>query len=188
MNRQEVAGAAARPTAGELFLAFAGMSALGFGGVLPWARRVLVERREWLSAEEFNEVLALAQVVPGGNIINVGIIVGQRFRGLLGAVACVAGLLAAPTVIVILLAILFDRYGQIGPVRNAIHGLAAAAAGMVIAMTAKMAAPLLRRDQFLALGFAALAFVAVGIFGLPLPLALVVLTPLSVAAAWRTLR
>ncbi len=74
-----------KPSLLDLFLAFAGVAVMGFGGVLPWARRMLVEERRWLTGEEFTEVLALGQFLPGGNIINVAVVVGGRFRGPLGA-------------------------------------------------------------------------------------------------------
>src|SRR5262249_4751450 len=86
-NTGSPAGAAARhiPTAGELFLAFAKMAVCGFGGVLAWSRRVIVQERGWLTPEEFNEQLALCQVLPGGNILNFSIMYGSRCAGLAGA-------------------------------------------------------------------------------------------------------
>jgi chromate transporter len=85
-----------RPGLLDIFLAFSGIAIIGFGGVLPWAQRMLVEQRRWMSRHEFTEALAIAQFLPGGNILNLSVAVGQRFRGPLGALAAVAGLLAAP--------------------------------------------------------------------------------------------
>ncbi len=76
---------------------------MGFGGVLPWARRMMVEQRRWLTPTDFNDLLALCQFLPGPNIVNMAVAIGDRYRGLAGSVACVAGLLAAPMAIVILL-------------------------------------------------------------------------------------
>lgn len=176
------------PTSLELFRAFAGMSAVGFGGVLPWARRVLVEQRGWLTPEEFNDGLSLAQFLPGGNIINLGIIVGQRFRGAAGAFACVIGLFAAPVFIVVALALLYGRYGHSAAAAGGMRGLAAAAAGLLIATAAKTARPLLRRDALAPVAIAVVAFAAVAVLRLPLPTVLLVLAPFSVALAWRALR
>lgn len=181
------ATAAPSPSLGALFLAFSGMAVMGFGGVLPWARRMLVEEKGWLTADEFTEVLSLSQFLPGGNIINLAVVVGQRIGGWLGSVVAVAGLMAGPVVIVLVLGSVYLRYGQIPQVHDALGGVASAAAGLILAMAAKMAAPLFRRGAGVALGFAVAAFVAVGLLGLNLPLVVLVLAPISVWVAWRRL-
>ena len=130
---------AADPTPGGLFLAFLGIGLSGFGGVLPWARRALVETRGWLTAEAFNETLALCQSLPGPNIVNLSVVVGGRFAGASGALAAVTGLVAAPVAIVIVLAMLYQRFGAMGRAPEAIAALGAAAAGLVAATAAKMA-------------------------------------------------
>lgn len=169
-------------TVAALFLAFLKMGLSGFGGVLPWARRGLVEERRWLTEQEFAETLSLCQFLPGPNIVNVSIHVGARFQGPLGSLAAVSGLMLAPCAIVIGLGVLYSRYGQIGPVRDAIGGVSAAAAGLVVAMGIKMVKPVLRRPA--AIVFCAAAFVAVGLLQWPLVLVLLVLAPLGVAAAF----
>jgi len=169
----------------ELFLAFLAVGLSGFGGVLPWARRTLVEKRAWLTAEAFNETLALCQSLPGPNIINMSIAVGSRFAGVRGAVAALAGLVGAPVAIVLGIAALYGQVGAIGAIRAAIGGLGAAAAGLVGATAAKMAWPLIRRRPVSASAFMMLAFAAVGLMHLPLPWVLLALAPLSIAAAWR---
>ena len=116
-----------RADRGELFLAFLGVGLSGFGGVLPFARRMLVDQRAWLTEEEFNETLALCQTLPGPNIINVSIVVGSRFAGASGAAVALAGLLGAPVAIVLVLATLYGRYGSVGRIPGAIIGLGAAA-------------------------------------------------------------
>jgi chromate transporter len=175
---------APRPTVLEIFLAFAGIAAVGFGGVLPWARRMLVERRRWLTPEEFVEVLSLGQFLPGGNILNVGIVVGERFRGALGALAAALGLLAAPTVIVLLLGAVYLRYQHAPGVQEGLMGVAAAAIGLIVAMVIKMAEPVLRRRAIVPMAFAVATFVAVGLLRIPLPVVVLVLAPLSIAYAW----
>jgi len=158
---------------------------MGFGGVLPWAQRMLVEERRWLSGEEFTEVLSLAQFLPGGNIINVAVVVGGRARGPLGSLAAVIGLMAAPTVVVILAGGLYLRYQHLPSVHGALLGMAAAAVGLIASMGVKMLQPFVAKRALVPLLFALLTFVAVGLLRVPLPIAVVVLAPLSVAAAWR---
>ncbi len=169
----------------DLFLAFAGIAVMGFGGVLPWARRMLVEQRRWLSADEFTEVLALGQFLPGGNIINVAVIVGGRFRGPLGAAVAIVGLMAAPIAVVILAGALYLRYAEVERVHGALAGLAAGAVGLIVAMGAKLLEPLVVKRAVVPLLFVVLTFAVVGIVRVPLPVAVLILAPISVALAWR---
>ena len=99
-----------RPDLRALFFGFSSVGLSGFGGVLPFARRMLVEQRGWLSAEEFNAQLGLCQFLPGPNVINLAVVVGKRYCGLAGAIVAPLGLLAGPLVIVLLMAMLYDRY------------------------------------------------------------------------------
>jgi chromate transporter len=174
-----------RADRGELFLAFLGVGLSGFGGVLPFARRMLVDQRAWLTEEEFNETLALCQTLPGPNIVNVSIVVGSRFAGASGAAVALAGLLGAPVAIVLVLATLYGRYGSVGRIPGAIIGLGAAAAGLVVATAAKMALPLVRKRPVTATPFIVAVFVGVGLMGLPLAWVLLFLAPVSVAILWR---
>ena len=176
------------PSFRQLFLAFSGMAIMGFGGVLPWARRMLVEQRGWMTPEDFAEALSLCQFLPGGNVINLGILVGRRFAGVAGAVAAVAGMMAAPIFVVLGLGALYLRYGHITEVAGALDGMTAAAAGLILAMAGKMAAPLFRRGAAVPLLIAALAFTGVGVLTWSLPVVLIVLAPLSIAFAWWRLR
>ena len=168
----------------ELFLAFSGIAVMGFGGVMPFARRMLVEQRRWMSPEEFNEAYSLAQFLPGGNIINLSVVVGRRFQGAAGAFVSVAGLVSAPTFIMIAFGVLYARYGQAPAVQQALGGVAAAAAGLILAMAGKMAAPIVRRGALLSAGLALLAFVAVALAKLSLLPVVAILAPLSIALAW----
>lgn len=181
---QRAPSATEKPSLLDLFLAFAGIAALGFGGVLPWARRMLVEQRRWLTPDEFVEVLSLGQFLPGGNILNVAVVVGQRFHGPLGSIAGVTGLMVAPMAIVITAGSLFLRYGQIPRVHDALDGVTAAAVGLILGMLWKMASPFFNRRALVPLGFAVAAFLAVGVAQVTLPLVLLILVPASVAFAW----
>jgi chromate transporter len=165
----------------SLFLCFLTMGLRGFGGVMPWVRRALVEEKGWLTEQEFVEALSLCQFLPGPNVGNVSIYVGSRLGGAAGAFAAIVGLMLAPCAIVIGLGALYDAYGQLPVVRSAIGGVAAAAAGLICAMGVKMARPLVRRPPGAL--FIALAFVAVGPLQWNLPATLLVLAPASVAVA-----
>lgn len=172
------------PGLATLFLAFSGIAVMGFGGVMPFARRMLVEQRRWMTPDEFNEAYSLAQFLPGGNIINLSVAVGRRFQGAAGALVCVAGLVLAPTFIMIGFGVLYARYGQVPAVQQALGGVAAAAAGLIIAMAAKMAAPIIGKGALLPAGIALLAFLAVAIAKLSLLPVVAILAPLSIALAW----
>lgn len=172
------------PRAGELFVRFTQVGVSGFGGVMPWARRMLVDERRWLSAEEFSEALSLCQLLPGPNIVNMAVCVGTRFHGARGAFAALMGLMCAPFVIVLVLGALFTHYGDLPAIAAAFRGISAAAAGLVVAMGLKMAASPRLRSPMAA--FAIAAFVGVALVRLPLGIFLLVAVPASVAgAAWR---
>jgi chromate transporter len=172
------------PTVLELFVAFAKTSASGFGGVMAWARRMLVQEKRWMSAEEFTEMLALCQVLPGPNIVNVSAVYGARVHGLAGALACLAGLLGPPLCMMLVVAALYGRYGTLPEVRGVLAGLAAFAAGLLIATAVQMAEPLARRRLTPDHAVALVAFVAIGVLRLPLLPVLAILVPVSVALAW----
>jgi chromate transporter len=172
------------PSTAELFLRFTQVGASGFGGVMPWARRMLVEERRWLSDEEFSEMLSLCQVLPGPNIVNMAVCVGTRFRGARGAAAAFLGLLGAPFAIILVLGALFTQYGELPAIAAAFRGISAAAAGLIVAMGLKMAASRRLRSPMAA--FALAAFVGVALVRLPLGAFLLIAAPASVAAAaWR---
>jgi chromate transporter len=170
------------PSVGALFRGFLGLGLIGFGGVLPLARRMLVERKRWLTAEAFTEILGLCQFVPGGNIINLSVAVGLDFRGVAGAVASLVGLVAAPTVVVIALGVFFDRFREDPHVQHLFAGLAAASAGLLVTTALKMLAPL--RTRFFGLVVAGLCFGAVGWLRVPLLPTMLVLAPVSILFTW----
>ncbi len=168
-----------RPTSRALFLAFLTASVVAFGGALPMVRRMIVERRRWLTAAEFTELLALCQFLPGPNAVNLTVAMGARFRGAPGALAALAGLLAAPMAIAIGLGSAYARYGELPLVHRAFAGLAAAAAGLILATACKIAWPLRNRPVDVAV--AAVAFTAIALIRLPLLPTMLALVPIGIA-------
>lgn len=171
----------------ELFVAFTVLAIQGFGGVLAVAQRELVERRRWLSNEEFVEEWAIAQTMPGPNVVNMALMLGGRHFGLPGALAAVAGMLLLPLATLLLLAIFYEHYAGLAPVAGALRGMGAVAAGLIIATGLKML-PALRRNPLgmrlcVALGVACFAGIAL----LRWPLAYVLL-PLGLVACYLAYR
>jgi chromate transporter len=173
-----------RPTLSELFRAFAIVSISGFGGALPWARRKIVEQKCWMTAEEFNEAFALSQFLPGPNVVNFSVVFGSRFGGAPGAAVALAGLMGPPLIIVTVLAMLYARFGDLEMLGRILVGITAAAIGLLIAVVAKMAAPLFRKGWDWGPPVAVAAFIGVAIMQWPLPLVFVTLAPISIALAW----
>lgn len=174
---------AVRPSLGELFKAFVIVSLSGFGGALPWARRMIVEQRRWMTAEQFNEDFALAQFLPGPNLVNFSVVFGLRFGGPAGAAIALGGLLGPPLVIVTILGILYAHFGDLEVLSRMLKGITAAAAGLLIAVVAKMAAPMFLKRWNSAPVIALLAFAGV-LIQLPLQMVFLVLAPISIALAW----
>jgi chromate transporter len=175
-----------RPTLGELFIAFAIISLYGFGGVLAWSRRMVVEQKRWMTPEEFNQAFAVCQFLPGPNVVNFSVVFGSRFRGAAGAVVALIGLIGPPMIIVTLFGVLYARYGELPTVQRMLSGVGAAAAGLVIGTVAKMARPLFKDRLFLAPLTGLAVFVAIGLFRWPIYWVLALLLPISIALAWWT--
>jgi chromate transporter len=172
------------PSPGELFLAFAKMSLAGFGGVLVWARRGIVEQHRWMTAEEFNETFALCHFLPGPNIVNLSVVFGSRFGGLVGGLAAFAGLIGPPMLIAIGLAALYARFGEIETLRRILAGIACAAVGLLIAVVLRMMMPLVRKRDVAGMLMLIAVFVAIGVLRLPLQVVLLVAVPLSLFITW----
>jgi chromate transporter len=168
----------------QLFLAFAKISLSGFGGVLVFARRAIVEKYRWMSADEFNETYALCHFLPGPNICNLSVVFGARIRGIPGSFAAFTGLVGPPVVIVSALAMIYARYGEIPALQRTLAGVSCAAVGLVIGVAARMMGPLVRRRDPVAIGFLIAVFVAIGLLRLPLPPVLLAAIPLSIAVTY----
>ena len=175
-----------RPTLGEVFGAFFMIGLTGFGGVLPWARRMLVERRGWLTDREFAEVLPLAQLLPGPNVSNIATIIGRKYHGALGAVTGVCGLYLAPTIITVGVGYAYASWGSAAVTTHLLAGLMPVATGLVIATVLKLLVSLPRDLRNLVL--VVTMFVAVGLLKLPLLPVLAVLGPFGSWLMWRALR
>src|ERR1700730_12475890 len=164
-----------------LFIAFAKMSLAGFGGVLVWARRGIVDQYRWMTANEFNETFALCHFLPGPNVVNLSVVFGSRFPGIPGALAAFAGLLGPPVVIVTVLAALYARYGELDTLRRILAGVSCAAVGLLLSAVCRMMMPLIKRRDVVGLVILVAVFVAIGLLRLPLPAVLLVAMPLSIA-------
>ncbi len=175
---------------GELFCACNRLALQGFGGVLPVAQRELVERRRWLSRSQFLELLATAQVLPGPNVVNLVLMVGDRFFGWRGALAALAGILLGPLLLVLLLAAGAAQLQHLPMASGALRGMGVVAAGLVLTTTLKLASGL--RGN--ALGPARIALLvaaaalAVGWLRWPLVGVVLGLGALGIAWAWRRAR
>ncbi|MFZ6744288.1 chromate transporter [Undibacterium sp. JH2W] len=123
----------------RLFFVFSKIALTGFGGVMPFAYRALVEQYRWLSAEDFARYLALSQALPGPTICNIALMVGKRYAGIAGALSAMAGLIIAPFLLVIALGVAYQRFGKLDMVRDALSGMTAVAAGLILATAFKMA-------------------------------------------------
>ena len=157
-----------RPDLRALFLGFSSVGLSGFGGVLPFARRMLVEERQWMSAEDFNTQFGLCQFLPGPNVINLAVVVGKRYRGLSGAIVAPLGLMAGPFVIVLLLAMLYDRFGSLPLAQSMLRGIAAVGCGLLFTMAWRMGVAI--KDKLFFLPFTVLTVGAIAFFRWPMPL------------------
>ena len=165
----------------ELFLGFLKIGLLGFGGIAPWARHVIIEERRWLTEKEFAAILGIGQILPGPNTMNASVMIGDRFQGVPGVLLCLLGQMAMPLVIVTSLAVVYERFATIAEVKAALAGAAAGAAGLVLGTALKMAKKI--KPTPLALLVGSMAFVAIGLLEWPLVPVVAALVPLGIAAA-----
>jgi len=174
----------------ELFIAFTSLALQGFGGVLPVAQRVLVERRRWLTKEQFVEMLSVSQVLPGPNIVNLALMFGDRCFGLGGAFAALAGMLLAPMLIVLALTALYGHFAQDPVVTGALRGMGAVASGLVIATGLKLLTTLRRNVMGLpiCLAFGAVTVLATTWLRVPLVWVILGLGAVAIAVAWSRLK
>jgi chromate transporter len=174
----------------DLFWSFTVLALQGFGGVLAVVQRELVERKRWMTREEFVEEWAVAQTLPGPNVVNLALMIGSRWYGLRGALAALAGMLAAPLVVVLLLALLHARFADHPPLAGALRGMGAVAAGLITATGLRLLGALGKHPlgpvACTALGIA--SFAAIALLRLPLAWVLLGLGGLSCLFTWRRLR
>lgn len=184
-------GAPAAPASlGELFWTFNRMSLQGFGGVLAVAQHELVERLGWLTKAQFVEMLSVSQVLPGPNIVNLALMMGDRYFGRRGALAALGGMMLVPLGIVLLLAALYSHFSAVPQVAGALRGMGAVAAGLVVATSLKLL-PTLKGNALGPIGCTLLALgtiVTVAVLRLPLLWVVLGLGGLGMAAAWWRLR
>ena len=155
----------------------------GFGGVLPWARRTLVERDKILTSEEFSAILGICQIVPGPNIVNLAVCVGSRFGGAKGAAASVLGLTLGPISLVMLLAVLYDHYSYLDAVKGLLRGISAVGVGLIASTGFKML-----RDEFrypAMLLVVIVTILAASYLHLGLGMVVLVASPLAIFLAWK---
>lgn len=173
----------------DLFFSFTWLALQGFGGVLAVIQREMVERKRWLTQEQFLEDWAVAQIMPGPNVVNLSLMVGGRYFGLPGALAAMAGMLAVPLLIVLVLGVLYTRFGTDPQLGGALRGMAAVSAGMIAATGIKLAAALARHPLplWLGLSLVALGVLAVAVLRLPLVCVLLVLGGLGCTLTYRKL-
>ena len=174
----------------ELFIVFTLLALQGVGGVLVVVQRELVERRKWLTHEQFVEEWSVAQVMPGPNVVNLCLMLGGKYFGLPGALAAVAGLICGPLVLVLSLAILFGGVSDNPVAQGALKGMGAVSAGLIIATGLKLSVSLPKNPMglWLAIAFAMLSFTAVGILRIPLTWVLPSLGIVACVLAYRSLK
>jgi chromate transporter len=171
-----------------LFTAFAKISLAGFGGVLVWARRAIVDQHRWMSADEFNETYALCHFLPGPNVVNLSVVFGSRFRGIPGGIAAFAGLLGPPLVMMTVLAALYAHFGEIDALRRILAGVSCAAVGLLLSAVFRMMMPLVKRRDLVGIALLIAVFIAIGLLRLPLAAVLLVAIPLSLAITYAVRR
>ena len=168
----------------DLFVSFTFLALQGFGGVLAVVQRELVDKKQWLTLDEFIEDWAVAQILPGPNVVNLSLMIGGRHFGLAGALAALSGLLLAPTVLVLMLAAAVAGMADTPVAQGMLRGLGAVSAGLIAAVGIKLMGALKNNPMGMltCIGIGALSFIAIGWLRLPLAWVLLTLGPL--ASVW----
>jgi len=184
MTRSDSNGATALPpiSRATLFASFLKMGLLGFGGVLPLARQVLVVERRWFDDRAFAELIGMCQVLPGPNFVNLSVVIGSRTHGPLGALIALTGLLFVPVGLMLAIAYFYAAVAQDPLTRNAIAGASAAAAGLILGTGLRLL--LQTRPPLRGLLTGAAAFVAVGVLHWPLFFVIIALIVVAIGAEW----
>jgi chromate transporter len=183
--------APARPSSvTDVFVSFTLIALQGFGGVQVVVQREIVEKRRWLSREEFVGDWAVAQIMPGANVVNLSLMIGGRYFGARGAIAAMTGLLFVPGLILVALAMAYVHFSALPQVAGMLRGVGAVTAGIVFATAVKLV-PALRTNvlaRWWCGGLMTASFVLLGLLRLPLFAVLAVLGAVGISIAWRRLR
>lgn len=174
----------------DLFVSFTWLALQGFGGVLAIVQRELVEKKRWMTREEFIEDWAVAQIMPGPNVVNLSMMIGSRYFGLKGAMAALSGMLTVPLVIVLLLALMYAQFADYPGVAGALRGMGAVAAGLIAATSLKLFGALKSNvlGPRLCIGFGGLCFVTIALLQWPLAYVLFGLGGAACVLAFRKLK
>lgn len=182
---------AARPASpAQLFKTFTLLAMQGFGGVLPVTQRELCDRKRWLTHAQFVELLSMAQVLPGPNVVNIALIFGDRYFGWRGAFAALAGMMTLPLLIVLALAAVYTQFAHLPAVAGALRGMGAVAGGLIIGTAFRLAGALKGSPlgRWLAIALGLLCFIAIALLRWPLAWVLLALCALGTALAWMRMR
>lgn len=174
----------------DLFWSFTWLALQGFGGVLAVVQRELVDRKGWLTREEFLEDWAVAQILPGPNVVNLSLMIGDRYFGMRGALSALAGILVFPTLVVLTLAVLFSGVADLPQAQGALKGMGAVAAGLITATGLKLV-PALKKNVMgvpVIIGLSAITFIAIALLRIPLAWVLLVVGCSACGWAYHRLR
>ena len=171
----------------DLFFSFNWLALQGFGGVLAVVQRELVEKKKWLTLDEFVEDWSVAQILPGPNVINLALMIGGKHFGWRGALSALAGLLLVPTILVLIIASAITGVADSEAMQGALRGMGAVSAGLIMATGIKMLPALKTNPMGLVacIALATITFLAIAIWRLPLSWVLLTLGPLASLWAWR---
>jgi chromate transporter len=167
----------------ELFISFSKIGMSGFGGVLPWARRTIVEQEKWLTAEEFNAMLGICQLVPGPNIVNLSVCIGSKFAGIPGAFAAAMGLMLGPVALLLILGTLYEHYSYMAVVQGMLRGVSAIGVGLIASTGFKMLRSELKYPPMLLV--IGLVILTATYFKLGLGWVVLLSSPLAILFAWK---
>ena len=164
----------------EIFRAFLVIGATSFGGgVMAYLRHALVDRREWVDDETFVQMLAMSQSLPGLNSTNMAVLVGDHLRGTAGAAAAIAGMCLPGGAIMFVIGALHSQHAERAFAAAMLHGVAAAAVGLVMAVAVQLGRKVITRIDDLV--FVGLAVIGINVLHLPV---LAVLGGLGILAIW----
>ena len=171
----------------DLFWSFTWLALQGFGGVLAVVQRELVEQKRWMTNDEFVEDWAVAQIMPGPNVVNLSIMIGERYFGWRGAVAALAGMLTFPLILVLAVAVVYAQFASQPAVAGALRGMGAVAAGLIAGMGLKLSSTLRKHPLGLAVcvGLVALTVIAMAVLRWPLFWTLPSVGLLACVLTWR---